>query len=265
MTVLLPEQVDALEVLASVCGARAIEFILIGAVALRVWLPDVRRLTEDLDLAVGLDVDEFDALTAALTECGWRPDRRWEPRWHSPRGARVDLLPAGRRARRARRIEWPRAGTVMRIDGYEHAFRHAVPVDLAPGLRVRVTPLRVLAFLKVFSYLEDAAVRQKDLGDLLLILEHYEEEGDRRFGADLVDTGIPYDEAGAFLFGRDLRALCAGPHDVETVARFLQRVTHEDFVVPRYLLRYRTDSEDADRRDILRRLTAFGRAFNEQG
>jgi predicted nucleotidyltransferase len=162
MNLLLPEQIDALRELRAASDILAIDIVVIGAMALRVWIPDVHRLTEDVDVAVALDLDEFTSLTARLTEFGWRPDTRWEPRWHSRGGARVDLLPLGQRARLQKQIVWPRAETVMRVVGYDSVFSEAVPCELATDLRMPVAPLHVLALLKLAAYLDAPAVRQKD-------------------------------------------------------------------------------------------------------
>jgi predicted nucleotidyltransferase len=190
MTPLLPEQVDALRELRDVCDVLAIEIVVIGATALRVWIPDAQRLTEDVDVAVALDLDAFGPLTARLVNLGWHPDSRWEPRWHSQGHARVDLLPVGLRARAEKTIRWPRAETVMRVVGYDGVFRQAVLCTLAAGLHMRVAPVHVLALLKIVAYLNAPALRQKDLGDLLLLFDKYEDNGDRRFSDDVLDAGI---------------------------------------------------------------------------
>lgn len=189
MTPLLPEQRRPRE-LRDVCETLAIDLVVIGATALRVWIPDAQRLTEDVDVAVALDLDGFGPLTARLSDLGWNPDDRWEPRWHSRGHARVDLLPIGLRAREEKQIRWPRVETVMRVVGYDGVFRHAVRCELAADLDIRVAPLHVLALLKLIAYLDAPALRQKDVGDLLLILDKYEDNGDRRFSDDPFDAGI---------------------------------------------------------------------------
>ncbi|MGH9160108.1 MAG: hypothetical protein ACRD2X_09000 [Vicinamibacteraceae bacterium] len=66
-------------------------------------------MTEDVDVAVALDLDDFSPLVTRLRARGWREDARWEQRWHSRRNARIDLLPIGARARLEKQIFWPRA------------------------------------------------------------------------------------------------------------------------------------------------------------
>jgi predicted nucleotidyltransferase len=262
MSALLPEQVDALRELRETCHGIGVDIVLIGAMALRIWLPDVRRLTEDVDVAVALDTSEFTSLAVRLTGLGWRADSRWEPRWHSRDGARVDLLPVGPRARRERRVAWPRAETVMRVVGYDGVFSEAVRCEMALGLEMRVAPLQVLALLKLAAYLDTPAMRQKDLGDLLVILDTYAEDADRRFGDDVLDSGLQYDEAGAFLLGRDLRTLCVMSEEADTVHRFLTRVTSRDFQFPPHLVAWRAIESEA--RDTLfgRQLRALALGFD---
>jgi predicted nucleotidyltransferase len=246
MTPLLPEQIEALQELRDACTALTIDVVVIGAIALRIWIPDLRRLTEDVDVAVGLDLDEFEPLTTRLTAAGWRQDHRWEPRWHSREQARVDLLPLGRRARQEKQIRWPRAETVMRAVGYDNAFSEATFREIAAGLEMRVVPLHVLALLKIVAYLDAPAIRQKDIGDLLLILDRYAEDGERRFGDDVLDAAIQYDEAGAFLLGRDLRTSCRGRSESEesaAVRQLLQRTTDPDFQIPPRLLHQHATAE----------------------
>ena len=232
MTTILPEQAAALRQLKEVCYEIGVDVVVIGAVAYRVWLDDENRMTEDVDVAVALDVDELPQLTDRLAIRGWRQDARWEQRWHSLGNARVDVLPVGPKARQRREIVWPRAETRMRVVGYDHVFHDAVERELAPDLVLRVVPLPVLALLKIVSYSDDPHARQKDLRDLVALMRSYEEDGERRFSDEVLDVGVDYQESGAYLLGRDLRALCTGEDEEDAVDRFLERVCNADFHVP---------------------------------
>jgi predicted nucleotidyltransferase len=223
MNELLPEQIEALAELQQTAKDRAVEVVLIGAAACRAWVKDEYRMTEDIDLVVGVDLSELPRLTQPLLECGWRKDRRWEQRWISGGGARVDLIPVGGQARREKRLTWPLGETTMSLVGVEHVFRDAVERAMAPGLVVRVVPLVVLALLKIVSYLEEPHVRRKDLSDLAGILDVYEEGGDRRFSHVVLDEGVDYSEAGAYLLGCDLARLCADDDERAVVQRFVDR------------------------------------------
>lgn len=60
----------------------------------------------------------------------------------------------------------------MSLVGFDHVFRDAVERELAPGVAGKVVPLVVPTLLKIVSYLDQPAVRQKDH----VIREHDEDE-----------------------------------------------------------------------------------------
>ncbi len=219
MTWLLPEQLSALNELQAACKRLGSDVVIIGAAAYRAWFNDPGRYTEDVDVAVAVDLEEFTILAEALTALGWRQEARREHRWYTPTNARIDLLPAGRKLRSAGRIEWPRSGMVMNLVGFEHVFAQAVTRQVSPGTSLRVIPVPVLALLKIASFLDSPYDRQKDAQDILSILERYEIEGDRRFSTEIYDAGVDYDRAGAFLLGQDLAMLCKGM-EAELVTKF---------------------------------------------
>lgn len=256
---LLPEQAEALRQLHDLCRQLAVDLVLIGAIAYRIWMPDEHRMTEDVDAVVALDLDELPQLTDRLVAHQWRQDERHEHRWHTPGKARFDLLPVGPRARRERQMVWPRAETRMSVVGFDHVFADAVECEVAPGLTTRVVPLVVLALLKFVSYLDDPHTRQKDLQDVLTFARRYEEDGDRRFCDAVLDAGVDYNEAGAFLLGGDLKALCTAPAEVEVVQRLLQRVCGSDFLMP--IERVRIAEPDDDDSPFGRNFAALARGF----
>jgi predicted nucleotidyltransferase len=228
MTMLLAEQVDAVRQIQNICGRLTVDVVVIGAVAYRLWVQDQYRMTEDVDLVVALDLVDLPRLTEPLIASGWRQDPRREHRWISPNGARIDLLPAGVRARRDRYLDWPRAETRMSLVGFDHVFQDAVERELAPGLVANVVPLVVLTLLKIVSYLDQPAVRQKDLDDLAAIVEDYEKDGEKRFTDEVLDAGVDYNEAGAYLLGRDLVRLCTKDDERDAVERFLHAIPRSD-------------------------------------
>jgi predicted nucleotidyltransferase len=181
MTTLLPEQVDAFRQIQDICGRLAVDGVVIGAIAYRLWVDDQHRMTEDVDLVVALDLVDLPRLTDPLVAGGWRQDPRREHRWISPSSARIDLLPAGVQARRDGYLDWPLGETRMSLVGFDHVFQDAVERELAPGLVGKVVPLVVLTLLKIVSYLGQPAVRQQDLDDIAAIVEVYAEDGEQRF------------------------------------------------------------------------------------
>ncbi len=228
MTMLLPEQADAVRQIQDICRRLAVDIVVIGATAYRLWVDDQYRTTEDVDVVVALDLEDLPRLTDPLVAGGWRQDPRREHRWISSSRARIDLLPAGARARRDRYLDWPLAETRMSLVGFDHVFQDAVERELAPGLVGKVVPLVVLALLKIVSYLDQPAVRAKDLDDLARMVEVYEEDGERRFSDEVLDAGVDYSEAGAYLLGRDLARLCTEHDERDVVERFFDAIPQID-------------------------------------
>lgn len=113
----------------------------------------------------------------------------------------------------------------MSLVGFDHVFHDAVERELAPGLVAKVVPLVVLTLLKIVSYLDQPAVRQKDRDDIAAIVDVYGEDGERRFNDEVLDAGIDYSEAGPYLLGRDLFRLCTECDERDAVDRFLHAMS----------------------------------------
>ncbi len=96
-----------------------------------------------------------------------------------------------------------------------------------------------------------------------MLLRRHEECGERRFDGDVLDAGVEYDEAGAYLLGRDLRALCIADVDGEddAIDRFLQRVCDPEFQVPIGVLPIFAIAEGVAGRRCAREFGAFARGF----
>jgi len=221
MMPLLPEQVESLRQLQELCRGFGADVVIIGAIAYRVWVDDPQRQTEDLDLAVALDFPEFEALTHALSDLGWRQDARREQRWHSPQGGRLDLLPAGERLRKQGWVEWPRSGMRMSLVGFASVFASSPERVIAPGLVAKVVGLPLFALLKIVAFLDDPHSRQKDVQDLVALMHWYAVDGDRRFRPEVYDAGIEYEHAGAFLLGQDVAGFC-GVEEMALVESFVR-------------------------------------------
>ena len=263
MTVLLPEQANALAELQATCDALEVDVVVIGAIAYRAWMHNEQRTTEDVDAVVALDLSELPRLTDRLTAWGWRQDQRHEHRWYSSGRARFDLLPVGERTRREKQIAWPRAEITMSLVGYDHVFAGAIARELAPGLRVKIVPPVVLALLKIVAYLDDPYRRQKDLGDLAGLMHAYEEDGERRFSDEVLDAGVDYTEAGAYLLGRDLAGLCSAEDEREAIDRFLQRFADPDDSIHAAATWLAEQEEDNRARQFSREIAALRRGFRE--
>jgi predicted nucleotidyltransferase len=164
------------------------------------------RRTEDLDVTVVAPVEELE--TSPLLARGWRRDAHEEQRWHAP-GAKVDIVPCGAAAHGEREVVWPRSGARMSLVGFRHLLSTALPVEVG-GLSVRVAPAHVLLLLKVIASLDRPWDRRRDLQDLAWLLEEAVGAADpRRFERfdELIDEGIAFEHAGAYMLGRELGGL----------------------------------------------------------
>jgi predicted nucleotidyltransferase len=240
-----------------------VDVVVIGAIAYRAWTKDDKRTTEDLDAAVALDMDRLPLLTDLLVARGWRQDGRREHRWFSAAHARVDLLPVGPRARKAKEIIWPGGQTRMSVVGFDHVFKDAVEFDFGSGLTARVVPLPVLVLLKIVSFLDGPYARQKDLQDFGCILASYEEDGERRFSDEVLDAGLNYDCAGPYLLGRDLGKLCDQDDERAVVKRFIQQISDEDHFAFSMLRRLSRRGLEDDDKTLVDLVQAFARGFGD--
>ncbi len=111
MNLVTPEQAKDLVSLKDVASQLGADVVIIGATAYRAFMADSQRFTEDIDVVVALDLDEFSDLENELTSRGWsrRPGR--EQRWTTPNGSLMDILPAGPQLRATGELTWPRVGS----------------------------------------------------------------------------------------------------------------------------------------------------------
>jgi predicted nucleotidyltransferase len=99
----------------------------------------------------------------------------------------------------------------MSVTGFREGFQHAIQVKISdkPKLSVSVVSLAGLAILKLVSWDDNSARRQKDASDLVFIIRHYLDAGnlERLFeeAPDIVDSGeYEYEAGSARLLGRDI-------------------------------------------------------------
>ena len=90
MTKLTPDQEADLRELAAVCESMQADLVIIGATAYRLLVNDPYRTTQDVDLAVALDLDEFPNLIHRLKSREWHQSERQEQRWRGASGAIID-------------------------------------------------------------------------------------------------------------------------------------------------------------------------------
>ena len=207
MLSLFPTQVETLRQLRDAGTQLGAEIALIGASAMRMWL-DVRWFsTDDVDVAVAVELERLRELEIALENKNWKKIHADGQRWKSANNTIVDIVPAGERLRSLEQTIDGRGAMLMDLTGFEHVFKDAVVVDVAENFSVKVIPLTVLMLLKIVAYLENPYRRAKDGRHIAILLESYASR-DRRFSDEVVKAGISFAHAGAFLLASDLRALC---------------------------------------------------------
>jgi predicted nucleotidyltransferase len=259
MNVLTAEQAEDLLSLQQAITELGVELVVIGAVAYRASVSGTHRYTEDIDVALALDVDDFGGLEAELISRGWERDSSQEQRWRGARGSRMDILPAGPKSRAVGQLTWPRSGMVMSLAGFDYVFEGAVEIELAPGLHVKTVPPSVLFLLKVVAYLDDQQRRGKDLEDIHGLLRFYDRDGDRVFSDDVFAAELSdVVFAPAFLLGRDLALLCRDSERA-IVEQFVKLVTNVESQAFSSLLRY--EGLEPNEQRLLERLGALVKGF----
>jgi len=88
-------QVTALKELKAICEELGVQMVVIGAIAYHAWIDDPWLSTNDVDIAVAMDVLRYEDLVKILRGHGWQPDQRLEHRGFTPLRSLVDILPAG--------------------------------------------------------------------------------------------------------------------------------------------------------------------------
>lgn len=246
MIELSPAQVSDLAELAEICSLLRTEVVVIGAVAYATFVDDANRHTGDVDVAVALDMDDFQQLRRLLAERNWTQRPQRENRWYGPRGGIVDIIPAGSAIRAEGQIIWPESQMRMSVVGFDHVFEEAEWRELAPAFRMKVVPLPVLTLLKIISYLDRPEERERDIRDVGELLKRYERDNDdRRFSDEIIDRQIEYGSVGAFLLGMDLGAMCSETERV-VVAGFVAEVNDETSRAYIFLKRARLGFHDDD-------------------
>lgn len=252
-----PAQVAALRTLAELWKDRP--FSLVGAAALRCQLDLRWRRTEDLDISLAVSIDEYPGGLDGVP--GWSRHPRHEHEWHGPDAVYVDLLPAGPGLLKAGKVVWPRSGFVMNLAGFRHAFAQARPLVIEPGLTIPVAPVHVIALLKMISYLDRPAQRERDLIDLGYMLDEYLNPRDnRRYSDRLVASGVDHEDQGAFALGDDVGGLVDAA-ERGLVERFLDEAESDGSLTQVRMVDKGPRRWDRDCAPLLRLVTAFRRGL----
>lgn len=214
--------VDAFYALKDVADSLDISFFVVGASARDLILKhcygiEPLRKTGDIDLGVQVaNWEQFKELTESLITTG-----RFSPTKDTQRFLcgliLIDIVPFGPITGDDKRISWPPEHKIMMsMVGFEEAYKYSVTVRLSsdPELDIKVSTLSGLAIMKLISWKENHPERKRDAGDLLLIMNKYEEAGnsERLYGEELpllLEEDFDARMAGIRLLGRDMAKICA--------------------------------------------------------
>ncbi len=256
-----PDQVRALQTLVRIWSRE--RFAIIGASAMRWHLGERSRATHDIDLILGVTPERYPA--GLEDESGWSRHPRREHTWIAHGNVTVDIVPAGEDESAAGILTWPESGSRMNLAGLRLALDRAVPVEVAAGLTVRMAPLELIALLKMVAFLDRPYERDRDLADIALILDEYVDAGDeRRYGDEIFDHGLAYEEVSPFLLGRRLSAI-VGPREKEAAAGFIDRIKGTDTPAQARMLSVAPAGWRRDPGELLVRIAALERGFEPGG
>jgi predicted nucleotidyltransferase len=209
--------VDALYTLKKVADSLNIHFFVVGASARDLILKhcygiEPLRKTGDIDLGVEVaSWEQFGELTESLTATG-----QFFPTLEKQRFRHgiilIDILPFGSITDQDKEIRWPpEHEIIMSMAGFEEAYEYSITVRLSsdPVLDIKVSTLPGLAIMKLISWKDKYPERKRDAGDLLLIMNKYEEAGnsERLYVEEislLQDENFDARMASIRLLGRDM-------------------------------------------------------------
>ena len=264
-------EIQLLTAILSIASSLDIEILAIGANARQLILDErfkltTQRLTTDWDFAVQVDswASYFLLSQALIKESKFK--KISEHRFlHIATNIPIDMVPFGHIAEPNQRIEWPDSEKQMSVLGFHSAYYHGQSIQLnGQVLKVVTIPWHVA--LKLMAY-KDRKL-EKDLFDIHFILEHATEVFSERVFDELADAlaegRLDYDQAGAFLLGRDL-ANQATTDVISVLSGILSNLindpNHIDF--QRHLLRMQHEDQSANLVIILQRFKALKQGLDE--
>lgn len=180
--------------------------------------------TKDVDFIVLVDSwDRFGEAVGGLS--GFEPTDV-EHRMTSPHGVLVDIVPCGAGIESEGRITWPKSERVMNVIGLREALQSATAVEVEPGLAIPTATIPGFVLCKIAAYLDRRPAWPKDLRHILVCLEHWASDpGDERryeaVGQAVDGVEVEWNEAGAWITGRGIRAI-ASPPALQQAASFFE-------------------------------------------
>ncbi|AJY13585.1 nucleotidyl transferase AbiEii/AbiGii toxin family protein [Burkholderia dolosa] len=224
-----PAALALLQAVGTACARVDAAFVVAGATARDILMWHVYgirpvRATRDVDVAVCAVSWPFHAgLVDALVATGRfaRAPKQQQKLLFDSGGAgwrtELDLVPFGPLEAPPGEIAWPPRGEfVLNVLGFQEAVDTALPVAIGGGTVVPVASLPALALLKLLAWKDRRARQNNDAYDLLFLLTHFHDAGNRErvwdAAPDLLQTHEFQPElAAAALLARDAKRIASPP------------------------------------------------------
>lgn len=205
-------------------NAMGIDFYLVGAIARDTWFAHhgVRpEGTKDVDVAVYIPYKEnYEMLRAYLCEKeGFRASGQNQFVLFSPEGWEVDLLPFGEIEIEGKVMLDGTGLTRLSVNGIREVYENGTEeVEFENDHIFKVSTLPGIVILKLIAYDDRPEIRQKDISDIKLIIEHYfniEIEIIYEFHNDLFDADRDLSHIAARVLGRQMKNIFVRSISVE--------------------------------------------------
>lgn len=216
--------------------ALGIDFYLVGAIARDIWFAQkgIAALgTKDVDFAVYIPAkDDYEHLKTYLSEKeGFHTSTQNQFVLFSPQGFQVDLLPFGEIEVEGKVMIEGNGFAQIAVNGFREVYEGGTDVvEFENKQSFRVCTLPGIVILKLIAFDDRPEIRQKDIQDITLILQHYFNlESDLIYDlhSDLFEDDRDASIIAARVLGRQIKTILNRSSDLESrVIRILENEIH---------------------------------------
>lgn len=229
---------DAFKELLETFRENSVRYFLIGGLArdLQYHQKEINppRITRDIDFAVMVATwEEYERLKEGLIKKGFsKTTEPYRMVW-SPDGTIIDLLPFGS-IERGHSVFFPDSDLELVVAGFKEVLNDVTPLSVQKNeenFSIYTPPLHGLFLLKLLSWNDKRPEREKDLDDLIHILENYwefvEDEAYKKHLDLFDDDNFETQKAAARILGRQLReTLDKSTYLKETILSIIEKETY---------------------------------------
>lgn len=193
----IPHFKEVFDIIDAVLGKRGLPYYLIGANALAIkFLVEGKkppRGTADIDFAIMISTqNEYDSIVHELVERGFRNVDEPYRFYYSDENVVVDVLPFGTLEQKNTENFMER-DTFLYAYGLQYVLEDSEPTTIDNKM-VGIPPLPGMIVLKLVAYSDHWEWRQKDLTDILTVIEHYYELAEDEILETHYDTFLEAEE-----------------------------------------------------------------------